>query len=42
MNPLGLLKETTTANNIEDRSIVLGGRKGARSVIVQPWHGITD
>ncbi len=42
MNPLGLLKETTTANNIEDRSIVLGGRKGARTVIVQPWHGITD
>ena len=41
MNPLGLLKETSTANNIEDRSIVLGGRKGAGQVIVQPWHGIT-
>ncbi len=42
MNPLGLLKETSTANNVEDRSITLGGRKGARTVIVQPWHGITD
>jgi hypothetical protein len=42
MNPFDLLKEVTTANNVEDRSISLGGRRGARTVTVQPWHGISE
>ena len=42
MNPLGLLKEATTSNNVEDRDILLFGRQGARQVIAQPWHGISD
>lgn len=42
MNPLGLLKEVSSANNVEDRDILLFGRKGARQVIAQPWHGIQD
>ena len=42
MNPLGLLKEATTSNNVEDRDILLFGRLGARQVIAQPWHGISD
>ena len=25
-----------------DRSITLGGHNAARTVIVQPWHGISD
>jgi hypothetical protein len=40
VNPLGALFETTTANNTESRLIHLGGRPGARTVLVSPWHGI--
>jgi hypothetical protein len=40
MNPLGLLYEVSTANNVEDRTIELRGRKGARRVAVEPWHGM--
>jgi hypothetical protein len=42
MNPLGLLKEASAANNVEDRDILLFGRTGHRQVIAQPWHGISD
>jgi len=41
LNPLGLLHETTTANNVEDRYFRLRGRKGHRRIEVEPWHGIT-
>jgi hypothetical protein len=41
VNPLGLLHETTTANNVEDRFFRLQGKKGHRRLEVEPWHGIT-
>ena len=41
VNPLGLLHETTTANNVEDRYFRLSGRKGRRTLTVEPWHSIT-
>jgi hypothetical protein len=40
LNPLGSLYEVTTANNAESRLVFLGGRPGARRVLVTPWHGI--
>jgi Lysyl oxidase len=40
VNPLGALYEVTTANNAESRLLHLGGRPGARTVLVSPWHGI--
>lgn len=40
VNPRGELHEATTENNIERRTVVLGGRRGARSVRTLPWHGI--
>ena len=40
VNPLGLLYETNAANNVEDRYFVLKGRKGHRSIEVEPWHGV--
>ncbi|MEX0743516.1 MAG: lysyl oxidase family protein [Actinomycetota bacterium] len=39
-NPTGLLFESTTANNIQDRLIQLRGKPGDRRVSVPPWHGI--
>jgi hypothetical protein len=42
VNPLGQLQETTTANNVARRRVVLGGRPGRRTVRVGPWHGIRD
>jgi lysyl oxidase len=42
VNPLGALYEVTTANNVESRLIHLGGRRGHRTVLATPWHGITD
>lgn len=42
VNPLGTLYETTTANNAESRLIYLGGRRGQRTVLVTPWHGIEN
>ena len=40
VNPLGSLYETDMSNNIESRLLHLGGRPGARRVLVAPWHGI--
>jgi hypothetical protein len=40
VNPQGLLYETTTADNVQDRLIKLRGTPGNRTVIVPPWHGI--
>ncbi|HEU4528628.1 MAG TPA: lysyl oxidase family protein [Actinomycetota bacterium] len=40
VNPLGTMFESTDANNVEDRLIVLKGRPGNRRVEVPPWHGI--
>jgi hypothetical protein len=28
------------SNNVESRLLHLGGRPGARRVLVAPWHGI--
>jgi hypothetical protein len=42
VNPLGQLPETTSANNVARRRVVLGGRPGRRTVRVAPWHGIRD
>jgi Lysyl oxidase len=40
VNPLGSLYETDLTNNVESRLLHLGGRPGARRVLVAPWHGI--
>ncbi|MGH3039168.1 MAG: lysyl oxidase family protein [Gaiellaceae bacterium] len=40
VNPLGSLYETDLSNNVESRLLHLGGRPGARRVLVAPWHGI--
>jgi Lysyl oxidase len=40
VNPLGVMFESSTANNVEDRLIRLRGRPGHRRVVVPPWHGI--
>jgi len=40
VNPLGLLHETTTSNDITLRKVILGGTAGRRTVTVPPWHGI--
>jgi hypothetical protein len=40
LNPLGLLHEATTANNVEDRYFTLKGKRGHRRIVVDPWHGI--
>jgi hypothetical protein len=40
VNPLGVLTETSTADDTAFRVIRLWGRKGARKVSVSPWHGI--
>jgi hypothetical protein len=39
-NPLGVLHERSTENNVELRQIILGGAPGRRTVDVPPWHGI--
>jgi hypothetical protein len=39
-NPLGLLHERRTDNDLELREIQLGGTPGNRTVTVPPWHGI--
>jgi hypothetical protein len=39
-NPLRLLHETTTGNDISLRKVILGGKPGHRTVKVPPWHGI--
>jgi hypothetical protein len=40
VNPLGLLHETSTADDIAVRRIRLSGPRDARQVEVAPWHGI--
>ncbi|HET9722226.1 MAG TPA: lysyl oxidase family protein [Actinomycetota bacterium] len=40
VNPLGSMFESTDANNIEDRLVILKGKPGSRRVEVPPWHGI--
>jgi hypothetical protein len=39
-NPLRVLHETTTANDISLRKVILGGTKGHRTVKVPAWNGI--
>jgi len=39
-NPERVLYETTTANDISYRKVILGGTPGNRSVKVPAWHGI--
>ena len=40
VNPLGLLYERNTKNDIQLRKVILSGTPGARGVRVPPWHGI--
>ena len=40
VNPLGLLHETSTQDDLAVRRIRLSGRRDARRVEVAPWHGI--
>jgi hypothetical protein len=39
-NPLGLLYESDTANNVSYQKVILDGVPGARTVKVPPYHGI--
>jgi hypothetical protein len=39
-NPLGLLKEADSTNNVRMREIILGGTPGHRTVTVPAWRGI--
>ena len=41
VNPGGRLYERTSANNVEDRLVLLRGAPGKRRVHAAPWHGIT-
>jgi hypothetical protein len=40
VNPNGALHETTRANNVSLRTVVLGGVPGARTVEVPPYQGV--
>lgn len=39
-NPLHVLHETTTSNDISLRQVILGGKRGHRSVKIPAWNGI--
>jgi hypothetical protein len=39
-NPAGALFDADPSNDVELREVILGGRPGARTVSVPPWHGI--
>lgn len=39
-NPNGTLHERTSANNVSLRTVVLGGKAGARTVQVPPYEGV--
>jgi hypothetical protein len=39
-NPLHVLHETRTSNDISVRKVILSGTKGHRQVNVPAWHGI--
>jgi lysyl oxidase len=41
-NPLGALREVSTANNVARRGVVLSGKRGKRRVRMLPWHGVRD
>jgi hypothetical protein len=41
VNPLGVLHETSTADDVAARRIRLLGPRGKRRVDVLPWHGIS-
>lgn len=41
VNPDGRLYERTSVNNVEDRLVLLRGKRGDRRVSAQPWHGIS-
>lgn len=40
VNPNGALHERTTSNNVSYRTVVLGGKPGARTVKVPPYQGV--
>jgi hypothetical protein len=40
MNPLGTLYDASLGNEIEDRMIHIGGKRGERTLQVMPWQGI--
>jgi hypothetical protein len=40
VNPLGVLTETTTADDLAVRVVRLSGPRGKRRATVAPWHGI--
>lgn len=42
VNPDHLILEGSMDNNVQDRLIRIRGRQGARTVTVEPWHGIED
>ena len=42
VNTNSAIVQTTTENDVEHRLIHLGGRPGARRVMMTPWHGIPD
>jgi hypothetical protein len=42
MNPLGVLHERSTANNVARRIVILRGTRAKRDVKVLPWHTITQ
>jgi hypothetical protein len=39
-NPLKVLRESNTGNDVSLRRVILGGRPGHRTVRVPAWHGI--
>ncbi len=39
-NPLKVLRESNTSNDVSLRRVILGGRPGHRTVRVPAWHGI--
>jgi hypothetical protein len=40
VNPLHVLYETDTTNDMSQRRVILKGKPGHRRVVVPPWHGI--
>jgi hypothetical protein len=42
VNPLGLLHERTTSNNVARRTVVLRGTRHDRRIRVLPWRSISS
>lgn len=40
VNPRGVLRESSTTNNVSRRIVVIEGDAGARTVTVRPWRGL--